>query len=156
MREVTWRFIDLSQAKSTWALVRAFTWGDWNSLFKIIYLLNAESSVKTTTKNLTDYWAVKRKNPPASFVEDLSICSCFIYMQLHPYAFFWQWGNQMEIWNISNKAAFKLTDDQWTSCFDNTFFGHHTFFAHTSDWMLFWKKKTRKEEKKKKNPVSKW
>lgn len=75
MREVTWRFIGLSQPKSNWALVRTSAGGDWNSFLRIICLLNTESFVKK--KNLTEYRSVKSKKPPASFIEDLFICSCF-------------------------------------------------------------------------------
>lgn len=75
MREVTWRFISLSQAKSNWALVRTSAGGDWNIFLRIICLLNAESFVKKK-KNLTEYRSVKSKKPPASFIEDLFICTC--------------------------------------------------------------------------------
>lgn len=120
MREVAWRLTGLSQAKSTWALVRASAWGDCNSFFRIICLLNAESFIKMKKVSLN----IVLSKEKSSYI----IHWRFIYMQL----LFWQWGNQMEIWNSSNRAAFRVTDDLWTSCLDNT------LDPHTSDWMLLW------------------
>lgn len=111
MREVAWRLTGLSQAKSTWALVRASAWGDCNSFFRIICLLNAESFIKMKKVSLN----IVLSKEKSSYI----IHWRFIYMQL----LFWQWGNQMEIWNSSNRAAFRVTDDLWTSCLDDTFFG---------------------------------
>lgn len=108
MTEATCRLMGLSQPKSTYVLVRASGWDDWNSFFRILWLLNAESFVK-------DFWLnsdlSKEKKP-------YIIHWSFIYIQL----LFWQWGNQ-EICNSSNRAAFKVTDHLWTGCLNTTFFG---------------------------------
>lgn len=119
MTEVTCRLMGLSQPKSTYVLVRASGWDDWNSFFRILWLLNAESFVK-------DFWLnsdLSKEKNPTSFIEALFIYSCFS-------------GNEGTRRRYAI-AQIELLSKLQTICGPAAWI-LLSLDAHTLDWMLLW------------------